>query len=293
MLDNDGDPTNGIEISQAVQDIAQNWSQVDFTTTDLDTALVSIISDVNSVDSPPVHALPDDATAKAHMETSLLCTYSGAFQGQSAGDDSGPFGFIVEANPNRTTVGMMSGFMFSNIQNKILTVNGLTPMAFDNPGTLAQPASSTIDGRNITMRYSSLDSVDGNWSEFQGTGFGTFSGGRIGTGQDQIWHFVGKYLPDATHPEWDEGIFSFSFLGNDQDSISGDTFSMNDATQYAYTGVLAGGSTVDATSADGKQWAGLAVTNPASAAYGVTSGTWTDTNSGQNGSFQGTGCKRN
>ena len=143
------------------------------------------------------------------------------------------------------------------------------------------------------MRYSSLDNVDGNWSEFQGTGFGTFSGGRIGGGQDLVWHFVGKYLPDTDHPEWDEGIFSFSFLGTSQDSITGDSFSMNDAQQYALTGVLSGASTLDITTADGKQWKGLAVTDPNSVAYGITSGDWKDTNSGEGGSFQGTGCKRN
>ena len=293
MLDNDGDPVNGIVISQAVQDIAQNWDQVDFSTNDLATELVSIISDVNSVDSPPVHVLPDDATAKTHLDESLLCTYGGAFQGQVAGDDGGHFGFIVEANPASGNAGLMSGFMFSNNLQQILTVTGLTPMVFDDIANFAEPASSASNGRNITLRYSSLDTVDGNWSEFQGQGFGTFSGGRIGAGQNQIWHFVGKYVPDTGNPEWDEGIFSFSFLGEGQDSISGDSFSMNDAQQYALTGVLAGAASLDITTADGKQWTGNAVTDPRSTAYGFTSGTWEDTNSGQSGTFQGTGCKRN
>ncbi len=293
MLDNDGDPQNGIVISQAVQDIAQNWSQVDFATSDLNTALTNIISDVNSVDSPPVHVLPDDATAKAHLDETLLCTYGGAFQGQLAGDDSGHFGFVIEANPNRATAGMMSGFLFSNALRQTLVVNGLTPAVFDDASTYAQPTSETLSGRTITLRYTSLDSVDGNWTEFQGTGFGTFAGGRIGRGQGDIWHFVGKYVPDPAHPEWDEGIFAFSFLGAAQDSIAGDSFSMNDADQYALTGVLAGNTNLDMTTSDGKQWTGLAVTNPASAAYGVTSGDWEDSNSGQSGTFQGTGCKRN
>ena len=86
---------------------------------------------------------------------------------------------------------------------------------------------------------------------------------------------------------------SFSFLGTSQDSISGDIFSMNDVEQYAFTGVLGQSVNIDATSADGKTWTGLAVTNPNSAAYGVTSGEWTDSNSGQSGTFTGTGCKRN
>jgi len=297
MLDADGNPDNGIVIPQLVQDIATNWPQVDFSTTDLDTELANIISDVNSVDGSPVtHTLPDDVTAKTHLETTLLCTYGGAFQGQFAGDDSGHFGFVIEANVNRPSAGLLSGFVFSNVAQLILPVNGTTPMTFESAINFAQPNGSASNGRNINMRYTSLDLVDGNWSDFQGTGFGTFSGGRIGGGQISKWYFAGKFVPDPEHPEWDSGILAFNLLGPDSDSISGDIFSMNDATQYGLSGLLNGGTDIsDSTSSsDGKRWTGNAIIiNPSSVAYGVMSGTWTDTSKGQNGTFTGTGCLRN
>ena len=50
MLDDDGDSSNGINISSAVQTVAENWSAVDFTTANLQSELSSIISDTASAD---------------------------------------------------------------------------------------------------------------------------------------------------------------------------------------------------------------------------------------------------
>jgi len=51
MLDSDGDSSNGITISNEVQLMAANWTQVDFTTDLLDGELATIISDVAAVDN--------------------------------------------------------------------------------------------------------------------------------------------------------------------------------------------------------------------------------------------------
>lgn len=65
MLNTDGDSSNGIVISDEVRLIAQNWQQVDFTTADLDTELMQIISDVATADSR-VPVLPSAQEAKTH-----------------------------------------------------------------------------------------------------------------------------------------------------------------------------------------------------------------------------------
>jgi len=108
MLDSDGDPTNGINISTATQAVAASWSQVNFTTANLPAALVSIISDAASADGTP-HTLPDTTVAKAHLESTLLCTRAGAFRGTFSGTDTGAFGFLVDAK-----TGFLSGVAFSN-----------------------------------------------------------------------------------------------------------------------------------------------------------------------------------
>ena len=80
-VDDDGDPGNGIQVTAQVRALAQNWSAVDFTTSDLDTAMISILADVASVNSVPPTAVATSTAAQSHLTSSLLCAYSGAFRG--------------------------------------------------------------------------------------------------------------------------------------------------------------------------------------------------------------------
>lgn len=80
MLDSDGDPGNGITISSAVQSVAENWTDVDFTSDDFSSELVPIISDAASVDGTS-HSLPSATTAQSHLESTLLCVRAGAYTG--------------------------------------------------------------------------------------------------------------------------------------------------------------------------------------------------------------------
>ena len=88
MLDIDGDPTNGIEISSDVQTIAENWVQPDFGTADLAMEIAAIISDAFSVDGT-AHDLPDPSAASAHLQSQTECAYAGAFSGSMSGGLSG------------------------------------------------------------------------------------------------------------------------------------------------------------------------------------------------------------
>ena len=108
MLDRDGDPSNGILISQAVRDMARNWQQVDFGTSDLGNALVTIISDVASVDDR-TPALPDAATARAHLEDTLYCTLSGVFQGTLSGSRTGPVTVVLRPTGQAHAIGVGDG----------------------------------------------------------------------------------------------------------------------------------------------------------------------------------------
>ena len=94
MLDQDGNPDNGIEISALVQQAAENWNQVDFRTSDLDNELVTIISDAASVDGTP-HALPGAQEALTHLVDTLVCQYAGAYAGTISGSNSGAAGMVI------------------------------------------------------------------------------------------------------------------------------------------------------------------------------------------------------
>jgi hypothetical protein len=67
MLDYNGDPSDGIEITSAVREVASTWSQIDFSA---DLSIDDYISDAASVDNTP-HHLPDGDTASTHLEHSL------------------------------------------------------------------------------------------------------------------------------------------------------------------------------------------------------------------------------
>ena len=76
MLDTDGDPTNGISISEAVRTAAENWTAIAFDDADFDNAIATFISDAASVDGTP-HILPTIADARAHFDSSLICIAAG------------------------------------------------------------------------------------------------------------------------------------------------------------------------------------------------------------------------
>jgi hypothetical protein len=66
MLDHDSDPSNGIEITPEVRNIASGWQQIIF---NLESDITDYISDAASVDNTP-NNLPDGDTASSHLEQS-------------------------------------------------------------------------------------------------------------------------------------------------------------------------------------------------------------------------------
>ena len=85
MLDQDGDPRNGIQISPAVTTAAAGWAPVDFNTSDLPAALATLIQQASAADGV-AHALPDAATARAFLRAAFNCAYSGFYVGSSVAD---------------------------------------------------------------------------------------------------------------------------------------------------------------------------------------------------------------
>ena len=80
MLDQDGNPNNGIQISAAVTAAAASWAPVDFDTMDLPTTLGPIIHQASAADGVS-HVLPDTATAQAHLRSAFYCMRSGSYYG--------------------------------------------------------------------------------------------------------------------------------------------------------------------------------------------------------------------
>ena len=177
MLDTDGEPTNGITISSAVQTMSDMWTPVDFATTDLATDLVTIISDAASVDGT-LHALPDAVPAQSHLESTLLCARSGAYQGTFEGDDTGVFAVAVDA-----LTGFVSGVGLSDVDQEPLTLSGSAAVGFDQ--TAAFITGDVSSGATFSGQFDGPDEISGTWQRLEETG--TFSGVRFGSAADAVF----------------------------------------------------------------------------------------------------------
>ena len=278
MLDTDGDSTNGISISSAVQAIADTWAQVDFATADLATELASIISDADSADGTS-HTLPDPVSAQSHLESTLQCVRSGAYQGTFTGDSSGPFGFLVDAS-----TGFLAGFAYVTAEQDLLSLSGITAISLDQDATFI--SGDTSSGATFSGQFTGADQVGGTWESLPESG--TFSGSRIGGVTDAAYRFTGSFEGDAF------GLFSFDV--DTSDNIMGVAYTvlaLADGTTdelVTFDGTLSG-TNLTATIIDNGE-VDATITGTLDKNTGTLSGTWSDMD-GNTGSFSGSGCKLN
>lgn len=150
LMDSDNDPANGITISEGLRSRARNWPAVNFSTTDLEAALASIIPDT-SVDGA-VRALPSAADAQAHIERSTKCLYVGMFRGTYSGEDNGDWVLFVYPG------GVLSGGVYSTADQ------ALASLTFDSP-FLPVERPMTVTGSAVgtpfTMEFTSVDTISG------------------------------------------------------------------------------------------------------------------------------------
>lgn len=290
MLDNNGNPDDGIVISEAVRTVAQTWPQVNFLSTDLDSELVNVMSDVASVDER-IPVLPDAVTAKTRLDTMLICSYSGGFGGnfQDTTGVIGRFGFLVNGK-----TGILSGHIYRNGSTVVTPIAGTTPLRFDgqNLGGISV-AGRTPDGDEFTFQYTTLNQIDGNWQNSATSQQGTFSGPRINVAQTPIYLFTGTFGGDDT------GIMSFGILrdsAGDLNSINGEMYKATIDELTNFNGRVIGDEsssirTMDVTAGDVKNFVGNIDFNSLS-----VTGTWTQNISAtqvQTGTYTATGCRLN
>lgn len=185
MLDEDGNPDNGISISTAVQAAAAGWSPVDFQTTDLPQELASIMSEVSNVDNRTA-TLPDALTAQSHIEQTLRCVRGGAFVGTFDGDVSGRL-FLAASVKN----GGVAGEIYSDQLNGAGDLIGGDAIAMDLNGAFT--ALSLSQGMVFVGTYYDNDSVFGLWSNSVSGTSGTFQASRVGGEDSAIYRYVAIY----------------------------------------------------------------------------------------------------
>lgn len=279
MLDTDGDPTNGITISAAVRTAAENWAAIDFDDVDFDNSIATIISDAASADGTP-HDLPGATAAQTHLESTLLCLHAGAYTGTFSGDDSGPFGVLVDAG-----TGLVVGAAFSTEDQALLALTGSTSVSFDQDASFI--SGNTSSGSTFEGNFSGAGAVSGTWNSTIFNTTGTFTGTRLGGDSQAAHRFTGAFDGDAI------GLFTFdvdasgNVSGNAYTAIAIDEPGLVVDEVIGVSGTVTGDQ-LSATTSDGD---GMIVGTMDRAA-GTLVGTWSDSEGGM-GTFAGSGCQLN
>lgn len=167
MLDSDGNPSNGISISDSVRTAAAKWT-IDFNSAHFGSDASSIASSVSKLIGKTV-TLPTISTAESHMDTNFYCNYAGAYTGNYSGALSGTFGLVI---------GPYSGKIIGSGRN---SGTGNYDMILGHLN-VDQKLSATFGGDSIGATFSGTLSSDGtvfsgNWS--LGAQSGSYKASRL------------------------------------------------------------------------------------------------------------------
>jgi hypothetical protein len=224
MLDQDGNPNNGIQISLAVTAAAASWAPVDFDTADLPTTLGPLIQQASAADGVS-HVLPDAVTAQAHLRVGFYCTYAGNYYGT----------FATHVAPG--THGDFAASVFPDGSMQSTAYASATLAGF---GLETNDAVSALLDRSFAQSDESLGwSLQGSFVD------ATYLSGTYRADNAGSFQAVGDASVAATYK------FTGTFTSTPNDSTMGNPFSghvyfqMNDSDQISgnvYYGIL--GATV-------------------------------------------------
>lgn len=228
-LDDDGDPSNGITIDADVA-IAAAGQSLDFSSANFDTDASTLVEAMRDAayGIGDTGTLVDAVTAQAHLLGSLLCEYSGTFEGtyvHTAGPEvgnNGTWSFSIDSDGNITGTANTSDGPFSISGN--VSSDG------------SSVAGNVADGATFTGSIGFDGSVSGTWgNSLYGTS-GTYSGSRT---QDASSECDGS----SSTPVSSEGSIMLS--GTDT-GVIGTSFTPNSTTVESNGLALHWSTTVDA-----------------------------------------------
>ncbi len=274
MLDKDNMPSNGIEISDKVQEKAKGWEAVDFSATDFpNQALNSIVVDA-SVEDAVSHALPDADVATAHLRSTLLCANAGAFKGSYSGSESGTIAFVVDP-----VTGEVNGSSYNPNNEVSVEVKNTVAIDYDSGLTFVSAEDSA---KAFSGTLQSSDDIDGTWSNTSDTtSNGSFEAARFGSKSDSTFRYAASFIGD------DKGVFIFNV--DVSNNVTGTVYSVSTEEESNLNGNISAENKLTATSDDGDEITGFI--DPDTLAF--TSGAWINGQQQSTGSFTGGGCRLN
>lgn len=263
VLDSDGDPSNGITISQTLQAAADNWTAVDISaSTTSSSDLSTIQSAANTAAPTETHTLLTDTDAKAHIESTLACSYAGAFKGTFSGTATGNFGMMVNAATNNVLgyaiINTDAGDDLTSVakSDRVFYLASKTSLAFEQTPSFTNGSAVKTSGYLIGVdisysgKYSSVNAFSGSWqSRRSGTVIrsGTYTGARVGGAKNAVYRATGQYATTS-------GPTDFGYYSIDIDSskkATGVAYSVVDNRVFSLDYGSLSGDTITGTFLDG------------------------------------------
>lgn len=172
-LDNDDDPSNGIEITKGVSDLALGET-VDFaqSTTDFkDSGDVQVlVTTLTSARDAGARSVVSVSAAQAHIQNSTKDLLVGTYNGTFSGDNSGRWEGTINAS------GFLVGIATSSATG---TISFSGSVNFDGSGSTDFTASGGVsDGTIFSGAFNPTGSGSGTWRGL-GAGTGIWSGSKV------------------------------------------------------------------------------------------------------------------
>jgi hypothetical protein len=238
MLDRDGNPENGILISNAVRAVAANWTAPDFSLgyPEFAAAVQPLVQAATQADGV-THVLPSEVNAEAHFARTARCTYSGLYRGTYTGSgDSGTWAMVSYGS------GQIFGGGYSNVDRAGFGLEKQSALQL----SIFPAFVATTSGVTFSGSYRTPNSVTGTWTNAPDNG--TFVGGRSGGSDTAVYRISGYQFPLGT-------ALLMSFEVDAANQITGQVIDrdfMRTGDPVALTGTLAG--TAFSAAAAGSQY---------------------------------------
>lgn len=166
-LDDDGNPANGIVITESVRNLASdrsiNFSQ-SIAAFESDGIVQTAVAELTAVTAAGARTLIPASQAQAHLGGTLLAFFAGSYSGAFTGGASGTFDLVIDASGNISGTGVDADGSFSIAGS--VTSDG------------AAAAGNVTTGATFAMTISRAGDLAGTWSNTIYGISGTLSGNR-------------------------------------------------------------------------------------------------------------------
>ena len=274
MLDKDNEPSNGIELSDKVQEKAKTWTSVNFKAGVFPSENVHSIVTEASVEDAVAHQLPESDVALAHLKTTLLCANAGAYVGSYTGDQTGGMALMVDP-----VTGRVQGSSYNPKTEVSTEIKSIVALDYDKD---LEFKSGEDSAKLFTGAVESTEVLSGKWNDRANLTIseGNFSVTRVGGKSDATYRYSVVFNGD------DKGLYTFDV--DESNNVTGKSYSVSTKKESELSGEVDEDGLLAVTSESGDKLTGYIDKDTL-----ALDGTWRNDKNKSHGNFDGGGCKLN